>query len=766
MPENSTTSDRTTPIFGVLPAGARLLEYEVECVLGKPGGFGVTYLAIDTNLQKRVAIKEYLPVDFAIRTSDDSISMRSADDRPAFEWGLRCFLNEARTLAKFRHPNVVQVYRLFEAQNTAYIVLEHVQGRTLSEHLAAHPDLDQRGIESFLLPLLDGLSQVHGAGILHRDLKPENILLRADGSPVLIDFGAARNALGGRSRSIMSVLTTGYAPIEQYSDNGLQGPWTDLYALGAVVHRAILGRKPADAVDRLGADPVVRLGDTPREGFTAEFLRAVDWALRVRAEDRPQSTNLWRDALAGRLAVPPMRPSALDLLSPIGVPVDLELDARSRTQQTAPAPTPTPIPIPTIAPAPAADGDRSRSTSRSRSLPPSSSVDLLSEGDAERTVIYRAPLKIAPPPPVVDDVAVSIAGPVAPSVESTVTPAPPRPAISTRIASVAAPWAARASQALTSLRPLAARASRHRKAAAIAGAALAVLLLVFALWPSRRQTTTAPEATAVATADTAISQPQPQPQPPRPPDHAAASSLESSLDAALQAKAPPAPATTPAPAPAPAATQTAADAAATKTPRAAPAPLPKVVAPQAPAPALPDAKPKDNSAAKQSKPGPAHPIEPVASGSTPRANTAPAADDRATYAGLVGTWEAAVTGQQIQLKPGCPATADQAWTLTVDPSSSARLSGSYRMEWHAVWIPTWGCRFSNNKATTTGQFEIVDSGYALTLNLQPARCSGDCELAHNADFRDHGSFRLRWGRADRMDLNTGIETFEFHRSAR
>jgi len=308
---------------GVLTAGTRLMEYEVRRVLGKPGGFGVTYLALDTNLDHEVAIKEYLPVDFAMRTPEGEVTTRSEDDNSAFEWGRRCFLNEARLLARFDHPNVVQVHRFFEANGTAYIVMDYVRGRSLAEELRGHAMIaDQARLEALLLPLLDGLQAVHAAGVLHRDLKPENILLREDGTPVLIDFGAARGALGSRSRSILSVLTAGYAPLEQYSQNGHHGPWTDIYAMGAVVYRALTGSKPADAVDRLGEDPLLPLGVVKRPGFEPDFLRAIDWALRVQINQRPQSVADWRAALTGQ-SVAALPAPVEDLAQS---PLDLDLD--------------------------------------------------------------------------------------------------------------------------------------------------------------------------------------------------------------------------------------------------------------------------------------------------------------------------------------------------------------------------------------------------------------------------------------------------------
>ncbi len=307
---------------GVLPEGTRLMEYEIHRVLGKPGGFGVTYLALDTNLDHQVAIKEYLPVEFALRMADGQIAVRSEEDAAAFDWGRRCFLNEARLLARFNHPNVVQVHRLFEANGTAYIVMDYVRGRSLAEELRGTVIAGQARLEALLLPLLDGLQNVHATGVLHRDLKPENILLRDDHTPVLIDFGAARGELGSHSRSMLNVLTAGYAPVEQYSQRGNQGPWSDIYALGGVVYRALTGHKPPDAVDRLGQDPLQPLENLVTQGFDANFLRAVDWALRVPIAERPQTVADWRRALTGQTLVAPRAAPVAGLAAS---PLDLDV---------------------------------------------------------------------------------------------------------------------------------------------------------------------------------------------------------------------------------------------------------------------------------------------------------------------------------------------------------------------------------------------------------------------------------------------------------
>ena len=285
--------------LNALPQGYRLQEYELVRVLGF-GGFGMTYLGFDHNLDKGVAIKEYLPADIATRTSDNSVAAQASHFRDDFEWGLDRFLDEARVLARFDHRNIIKVYRFFEAHGTAYIVMEYAEGETLSAYLQRKNTLKEVELKAVLYPILDGLEVVHGADFLHRDIKPSNIILRdEDRSPVLLDFGAARQAIGARSRSVTSILTPGYAPIEQYSSRARQGPYTDIYALGAVCYHALTGSAPDDATDRVRHDPLIRVSERCAGQASGGLLSAVDWALRVNEHDRPQSVASWRAALTG-----------------------------------------------------------------------------------------------------------------------------------------------------------------------------------------------------------------------------------------------------------------------------------------------------------------------------------------------------------------------------------------------------------------------------------------------------------------------------------
>jgi serine/threonine protein kinase/HAMP domain-containing protein len=281
----------------VLPAGYRLLEYRIDAVLGQ-GGFGIAYAATDVNLAAKVVIKEYLPEQFAYRTQDATVTARDDTDQEFYQSGLDSFLVEARTLATFRHRNIVRVARFFEANKTAYMVLEYERGQSLKAFRKNHENVPEATIVSLLAPLLDGLEVVHNAGYLHRDIKPDNIYVRdEDGSLVLLDFGAARQTAIEKAE-IGVVVTPGYGPVEQYAGGGRQGPWTDIYSMGATLFWLVSGRKPLDAPGRLDdPDAMPSAEALGRDRFSVEFLRAIDWALKMHPAERPQSVAEFRSAL-------------------------------------------------------------------------------------------------------------------------------------------------------------------------------------------------------------------------------------------------------------------------------------------------------------------------------------------------------------------------------------------------------------------------------------------------------------------------------------
>lgn len=288
-----------TEHLNALPSGYQLEEYLFERVLGA-GGFGITYLALEQTLKRKVAIKEFLPRDIAVRGKGGvTVHPVSSADQEDYEYGLERFRDEARTLVSFRHPNIVAVHRLLEANNTAYLVMEYEEGDSLDEILKRDGTLTEGEVREILFPLLDGLERVHMAGFLHRDIKPANIYVRHDGSPVLIDFGAARQAIGDRSRSLTAIVSSGYAPMEQYSVHGKQGAYSDLYALAATAYKALTGKRPPDAVQRVVNDPYTPALVAAQRKADAGFLKAIDWALTMDAEDRPQSVDAWLAALHG-----------------------------------------------------------------------------------------------------------------------------------------------------------------------------------------------------------------------------------------------------------------------------------------------------------------------------------------------------------------------------------------------------------------------------------------------------------------------------------
>ena len=323
-----------------LPPGTRLGDYRLDAMIGH-GGFGITYRAFDTQLAKIVAIKEYLPLECAIRQADGEVVPRSARLADDFAWGRERFLDEARALARFRHPHIVPVLRYFEANGTAYTVMEFEDGKNVAE-LLRDPGrrLPTEDVRRLADGLLRGLDAVHAQGFLHRDIKPANIIIRRDSVPVLVDFGAARQAMGGRTRSLTGVLTPQYAPIEQYALTGKQGPWSDIYSAAAVLYHAIAGQTPPDAAARVGKDPYRPLADTEGDRFEPAFLAAIDRAMAFAPDDRPQSVAEW-SALFG-ISLPKVQDAPTQRLAyAAGVaPPRLGSASREGTEPSAAPPPP------------------------------------------------------------------------------------------------------------------------------------------------------------------------------------------------------------------------------------------------------------------------------------------------------------------------------------------------------------------------------------------------------------------------------------------
>ena len=290
-----------------LPAGASLGEFEILKVIGI-GGFGIVYLANDHSLQRKIALKEYMPSSLAERSSDSRVTVRSERHAETFQAGMRSFINEARLLAQFDHPSLLKVYRFWEANGTAYMAMPFYEGLTLSQTLRGRSTPpDEAWLKALLAPLLDALETIHAEQCFHRDIAPDNIMMLADDRPLLLDFGAARRAIGDMAQAFTVILKPGYAPIEQYADVATmqQGPWTDIYALASVVHFAITGRAPVPSVARMISDPLLPLAQTAAGQYSDSFLKAIDRALSVRPEDRPQSVAELRSILGLQNAAKP-----------------------------------------------------------------------------------------------------------------------------------------------------------------------------------------------------------------------------------------------------------------------------------------------------------------------------------------------------------------------------------------------------------------------------------------------------------------------------
>ena len=326
-----------------LPEGHELVgDFRIKRVIGA-GGFGITYLAEEPALARVVTIKEYFPADYAARDGAAEAVPRSRDCEPDYNWGLDRFIDEAQTLAKFNHANIVQVYRYFRANRTGYMVLKFEEGGSFKAWLKAlNRAPRQAELDAILTPLLDALEFVHKGNFLHRDIAPDNIIIRKDGAPVLIDFGSARGAIAAHSKTVSALVKPGYSPYEQYAtDARQQGPWTDIYALGGTLYHAITGKRPQDAPTRMVADEYKPAAEAARSSYRPGFLDAIDKALRNDIKERPQSIAEWRALL---LAPAPKRGAAGDAPSPsssrsgISVHAAIARNDRPRIQRKAVGP--------------------------------------------------------------------------------------------------------------------------------------------------------------------------------------------------------------------------------------------------------------------------------------------------------------------------------------------------------------------------------------------------------------------------------------------
>jgi len=445
-----------------LAPGTRLDEFELQQILGI-GGFGIVYQAFDHALEREVAIKEYMPASLAGRTETMRVSLRSGSDEESFRLGRESFVKEAKLLARFDHPSLLKVYRYWEANGTAYMAMPILRGRTLKQlRQAQQGPVEETWLRGILMPLLGAIETLHQENVFHRDIAPDNIQIEPDGRPVLMDFGAARRVLSDKTQSLTAILKPAYAPIEQYGEAGAvkQGPWTDLYALGATLHYMLLGRPPAPATARTVDDEEVLLTTAHLPQCSEGFLLAIQWMLRPRPADRPQSVAQLREVLEGRAAVPvhtgiaEMRTQLFtrpDGQRPAPVGVDLDVTGQHRpttplddqpTQVALPAGLPPAQPLPAageatvrVSPPAAARAEPASSAAMPAAAPAGKSplpwvlLGLALVGGAAALFWPKAELVPAAPPPVLASPAapavVPAAEPPAPTASSGVTPAPP-----------------------------------------------------------------------------------------------------------------------------------------------------------------------------------------------------------------------------------------------------------------------------------------------------------------------------------------------------
>ncbi len=271
-----------------LPEGFRLEEYTIERQLSL-GGFSIVYLAVDL-AGAPVAIKEYLPNSLALRGEGEVVPNIASEHLGAFRYGMKCFFEEGRALAKLSHPNVIRVLNFFRANDTVYMVMEYEHGRTLQEFILKHKGhISERFIRGVFTRLLNGLREVHTNKLLHLDLKPSNIYLRTDNTPVLIDFGAARQTLMNDQPILKPMYTPGFASPEHYGARRDLGPWSDIYSVGATMYACLAGTPPQPADARMEGDELTPAMVRWEGQYSDQLLEIIDWCLNLNHLYRPQS---------------------------------------------------------------------------------------------------------------------------------------------------------------------------------------------------------------------------------------------------------------------------------------------------------------------------------------------------------------------------------------------------------------------------------------------------------------------------------------------
>lgn len=300
-----------------LPNGYQLLNYRIDKQLSR-GGFSLVYRAYDEH-NKLVAIKEYLPSALALRADGQTVQASSEENLVIFRYGMRCFFEEGRALARIVHPNVVRVLNFFRANETVYMVMQYEAGRTLQEQIQSHKHtISENFIRHVFGHLLNGLREVHTHKLLHLDIKPANIYLRADGSPVLLDFGSARQTLTHDSPKLSPMYTPGFAPPEQYQSMDLLGPWSDIYSVGASIFSCFAGVAPQAADARIYEDKQESAKNIWHGQYSEELLEIIDWCLRLDQQERPPSVFVLQKALLQKPHKTPKKKFLLNLRDTLG----------------------------------------------------------------------------------------------------------------------------------------------------------------------------------------------------------------------------------------------------------------------------------------------------------------------------------------------------------------------------------------------------------------------------------------------------------------
>jgi len=284
-----------------LPDGLEISGYRIVKKIAS-GGFSIVYLAYDED-GNAVAIKEYLPSSLALRDAGQLVPIISPENLPIFRIGLKCFFEEGRALARISHPNVVSVINFFRANDTVYMVMAYESGRSLQDHILRRRDkgekplVSERFIRKMFSQVMNGLREVHTNKLLHLDLKPANIYLRVDGTPILLDFGAARQTLKTDLPKLYPMYTPGFAPPELYSKNSHLGPWTDIYSIGASMFACMVGAPPQPADQRKLNDKMDGHLQKLEGIYTSELIQVIRWSLMIDPLERPQSVFALQKAL-------------------------------------------------------------------------------------------------------------------------------------------------------------------------------------------------------------------------------------------------------------------------------------------------------------------------------------------------------------------------------------------------------------------------------------------------------------------------------------